>query len=70
MILEQTDKLTCASLNLGCRVQDEDISLETVTRRHIISVLDMCDGNKQHAAEKLGIDASTIYRRLKEYGIS
>jgi len=70
MILEQTDKLTCSSLNIGCKLPDEDITLETITRKHIIGVLDTCDGNKQKAAEKLGVDTSTIYRKLKEYGIS
>ena len=70
MILERSNRLTCTSLNLGCRAPDEDITLEGITRRHIMSILDSCGGNKQAAAEKLGIDQSTIYRKLKEYGIS
>ncbi|ADD67228.1 two component, sigma54 specific, transcriptional regulator, Fis family [Denitrovibrio acetiphilus DSM 12809] len=69
MILEQTNRLTCASLNLGCSVPDEDMTLDTITRKHILSVLDAHEGNKQKAAATLGVDTSTIYRKLKEYGI-
>jgi len=69
MILEQTDQLTCSSLSIGCLVKGEDNSLEAVTRKHILSVLENSGGNKQKAAEILGVDTSTIYRKLKEYGI-
>ncbi|PLX69304.1 MAG: sigma-54-dependent Fis family transcriptional regulator [Denitrovibrio sp.] len=68
MILETSDMLTCESLNLACS-NSKDITLETVTRKHILAVLDMAEGNKQKAAELLGVDTSTIYRKLKEYGI-
>lgn len=69
MILENGERLTCESLNLGCRVPEDDLRLESITRRHILSVLDMAEGNKQKAAEILGVDTSTVYRKLKEYGI-
>lgn len=69
MILENSDRLTAASLNLGCAIPEGDQTLESVTKKHILSVLDSAEGNKQKAAEILGVDASTIYRRLKEYGI-
>lgn len=69
MILENSERLTCESLNLGCRVPEDDLRLESITRRHILSVLDMAEGNKQKAAEILGVDTSTVYRKLKEYGI-
>jgi len=70
MILESTDKLTCESINLGCAMPEEDQTLEGVTKKHIITVLDRCAGNKQKAADILEIDTSTIYRKLKEYGIT
>lgn len=69
MILENSTLLTAASLNLGYTSADGDMTLETVTRKHILSVLDIADGNKQRAAELLGVDTSTIYRKLKDYGI-
>lgn len=68
MILETGDTLTCESLNLSCRA-DNDLTLETAARKHILHVLELTDGNKQKAAEILGVDTSTIYRKLKEYGI-
>jgi transcriptional regulator with GAF, ATPase, and Fis domain len=43
-------------------------TLDELTRAHILAVLDMVDGNKSKAAEVLGIDRSTLYARLKEYG--
>lgn len=43
--------------------------LDDVVREHILTALSEAGGSKTKAAEILGIDASTIYRRLKEYGI-
>jgi transcriptional regulator with GAF, ATPase, and Fis domain len=45
-----------------------DLTLETVTRNHILKVLEMADGNKKKAAELLGIDRSTLYSKLKSAG--
>lgn len=69
MILESGNTLSCESLNIGCKLPDENLTLEHITKRHILSVLDSVDGNKQQAAVILGVDSSTIYRKLKEYGI-
>lgn len=38
-------------------------------RELILQVLNDADGNKLHAARILGIGRTTLYRRLKEYGI-
>jgi two-component system, NtrC family, response regulator HydG len=52
---------------------DEDDSassmctLANVEREHILNVLDQCDGNREQAAEVLGIGVATLYRRLKDY---
>jgi DNA-binding NtrC family response regulator len=40
---------------------------ESVERRHILDVLDSLDGDKIEAAKVLGIDLSTLYRKLKKY---
>jgi two-component system response regulator HydG len=43
-------------------------TLEVVERADIMWVLDAEGGNKTRAAEVLGIDPSTLYRKLSRYG--
>jgi DNA-binding NtrC family response regulator len=43
--------------------------LEIIERAYILWVLDAEGGNKTKAAEVLGIDPSTLYRKLVRYGI-
>jgi DNA-binding NtrC family response regulator len=43
------------------------LPLAAVERRHILRVLDACDGNKQDAARLLGIDRRTLYRKLERW---
>jgi two-component system, NtrC family, response regulator AtoC len=45
------------------------LSLEEVERRHIVDVLRSTKGNIKAAAEILGIDRKTLYRKAAEYGI-
>jgi len=42
-------------------------TLEAVERHHILDTLTASDGDKVAAAQKLGIDLSTLYRKLKRY---
>lgn len=44
-------------------------TLEIIERAYIMWVLDSEGGNKTRAAEILGIDPSTLYRKLVRYGI-
>ncbi|MGH7616317.1 MAG: sigma-54-dependent transcriptional regulator [Gemmatimonadaceae bacterium] len=44
-------------------------TLEAVERAYIMWVLDSEGGNKSRAAEALGIDPSTLYRKLSRYGV-
>ncbi len=44
-------------------------TLEAVERAYIMWVLQSENGNKSRAAEVLGIDPSTLYRKLSRYGV-
>lgn len=43
--------------------------LADIEKIHILKVLESADNNKKLAAEKLGIDRSTLYAKLRAYGI-
>jgi two-component system response regulator HydG len=44
-------------------------TLEAIERAYIMWVLQSEGGNKSRAAEVLGIDPSTLYRKLARYGV-
>jgi transcriptional regulator of acetoin/glycerol metabolism len=44
-------------------------SLADVEREHILRVLRLHDGNSTAAARQLGISRTTLWRKLREYGI-
>ncbi|MGJ3508156.1 sigma-54-dependent Fis family transcriptional regulator [Enemella sp. A6] len=45
-------------------------TMEWLERDAIVRALDEQSGNKQRAAESLGMSRATIYRKIREYGIS
>jgi Nif-specific regulatory protein len=47
-----------------------DVSLELLEQQHILGVLDRTNWNKSHAAQILGIERSTLDRKLKRYHVS
>ena len=44
-------------------------SLDLVTQRHIMHVLDECDGNRAEAARRLGVSRKTIDRKCAGWGV-
>ncbi|SDX84580.1 sigma-54-dependent transcriptional regulator [Citreimonas salinaria] len=42
--------------------------LELVVQRHILHVLDMCNGNRAEAARRLGVSRKTVDRRMATWG--
>ncbi len=47
----------------------ELVSLDEIERRHVLKVLEAVGGNKSHAAQILGLDRKTLYRKLEQYGM-
>ncbi|QDU79769.1 Transcriptional regulatory protein ZraR [Polystyrenella longa] len=44
-------------------------SLEDIEQRHILATLEETNWNKSHAASILGVERSTLDRKLKKYGV-
>jgi transcriptional regulator with GAF, ATPase, and Fis domain len=73
MIMTEGEYITFEDLPESVRPDREspdDISLETIERRHILNVLKMTGGEKKKAAELLGINPVTLWRKLKAYGLN
>jgi DNA-binding NtrC family response regulator len=51
-------------------VAAELVPLDVVERRHILGVLDQVGGRRGRAAEILGIDRKTLYRKLERWGFA
>ena len=76
VIVETTDRLRPASVNLPTATLEAEThdqaalpTLTEVERRHIRAVLDATGGDRAAAAEILGINLSTVYRKIKRYGL-
>ncbi len=48
---------------------DDDMTLDEIERRHILRILENTGWHKKRSAQILGIDPSTLYRKLEKYGI-
>jgi transcriptional regulator with GAF, ATPase, and Fis domain len=44
-------------------------TLGELERKHILHTLKLCDGECKTASRLLGINRSTLYRKMKKYGI-
>lgn len=49
---------------------DEDMTLQELEKRHIITILERTGWHKKKTAQILGIDPSTLYRKLERLGLS
>jgi DNA-binding NtrC family response regulator len=66
----EADHVPVPSAPLGIDGSPEAASLEEVERRHIEVVLRAVGWNKARAARELGIDRSTLYRKLIRLGLT
>jgi hypothetical protein len=48
---------------------EELLPLAEVERRHVVRVLEAARGNKKLAADILGLDRTTLYRKLERYAL-
>ncbi|MBI2355150.1 MAG: sigma-54-dependent Fis family transcriptional regulator [Deltaproteobacteria bacterium] len=74
MILETSDLLTPRSLLVegGAATgapEEEPLRMEEAERDHILRVLRSCNGRKLEAARILGINKTTLWRKMKRYGV-
>ena len=47
----------------------ELLTLEELEKRHILNVLDITGGNRPKAAKILGVNISTVYRKIEKYNL-
>ena len=46
------------------------VPLDQIEKQAILQTLEMCNGNREQAAKMLGMGERTLYRKIKEYGLS
>lgn len=68
-ILSDSDVLTADLLPSDFNDDEGSLTLDSVEKRHIQKVLKIADGNKTQAAKLLGIGLTTLYQKIKDYGI-
>jgi DNA-binding NtrC family response regulator len=61
------DKLRSNALPPGAEMDNGNVTLEDLERDHIKRVLGKVEGNKDRAAQMLGIHVSTLYRKMQRY---
>ncbi|HDG68154.1 MAG TPA: sigma-54-dependent Fis family transcriptional regulator [candidate division Zixibacteria bacterium] len=53
----------------GGQVLGRVLPLDEIEKAYILWAILQCGGNKSEAAKKLGIDLSTLYRKIERYGL-
>jgi DNA-binding NtrC family response regulator len=56
-----------ASVKLALEDSNEILTLDELARRYILRALRLVGGNRSRAAELLGLDRRTLYRRMEKY---
>jgi DNA-binding NtrC family response regulator len=76
LLVSREERIHAADLRLGAGrvtgpepVEDEDETLAGLERRQIQAVLRGTGGNLKAAATRLGISASSLYERIRRFGI-
>jgi DNA-binding NtrC family response regulator len=71
MIIEKENMLSADSLNICFHdiTCPNDLNIENMIKNNIIKALKMAKDDRTKAAKLLGIDRSTLYRKLREYDL-
>jgi DNA-binding NtrC family response regulator len=80
VILERGGRLSPESLFIDCRrptgpcltapeQAEGKLPIREAEREHILRVLEKCNGKKVQAAQLLGINKTTLWRKMKRYGL-
>lgn len=71
VILADHDELTPQLLPSDFNIETgpDTFDLDSMTKRHIQKVLVHTQGNKTVAAKLLGIGLTTLYQKIKDYGL-
>ncbi|MGQ9629525.1 MAG: sigma-54-dependent transcriptional regulator [bacterium] len=71
LIVIPPKRSTCPKNEISKGERNEGrVTLRELEREYIESVLNECSGNRKMSADILGIGRSTLWRKLKEYGIT
>lgn len=74
VVVAETDEIRKEDLPIDIATQYGDVrkfwSLESLEKEHILKVLSLVRGNKSKAARLLGLDVTTLWRKLKKYDIT
>jgi DNA-binding NtrC family response regulator len=80
VILEESDEITIDSLPDKIRnhsqqrrkivMEKAQMTLEELEKEYLISVLEATGWQKKKASSILGINASTLYRKIQRYGLN
>ncbi len=73
VVVAETDEIRKEDLPIDIATHYNDVrkfwSIETIEREHILKVLGLVRGNKSKASRLLGLDVTTLWRKLKKYNI-
>ncbi|MBP6819951.1 MAG: sigma-54-dependent Fis family transcriptional regulator [Acidobacteria bacterium] len=67
-VLPERVRTTGDAATLVARSSAQNLPLREIEREYIFEILRRTEGNKKRAAEILGMDRKTLYRKLDEYG--
>jgi transcriptional regulator with PAS, ATPase and Fis domain len=68
VVVAETDEIRKEDLPMGMEPRNDDgldWTLQRAEREHIIKVLNLAGGNKKKAAKLLGVDPTTIWRKMQ-----